>query len=239
MKILSIGNSFSQDAQRYLHEVAKSEGVEFQTQNLYIGGCSLETHYQNMKEDLTAYELEKNGQPTNEKTSIRLALQSDAWDVVTVQQASHFSWDYQTYLPYVAELVNYVRALCPTAKIYIHETWPYENGSERLSSVNFGTSAEMYEALKDCYARAFAQVQADGIIRCGTAMMEAINRGMRIHRDTFHAGMGAGRYMLALVWYKTLTGNEVKNNQFNAFDEPVSELEREMVIQIADEVAKN
>ncbi len=34
MKILSIGNSFSQDAQRYLHALAKVEGVDLKTVNL-------------------------------------------------------------------------------------------------------------------------------------------------------------------------------------------------------------
>ncbi len=29
MDILSIGNSFSTDAQRYLHGIAKADGVEF------------------------------------------------------------------------------------------------------------------------------------------------------------------------------------------------------------------
>ena len=80
MKVLSIGNSFSQDAQRYVHELAKLEGVEIQTQNLFIGGCSLERHYQNMKGDLAEYDLERNGRATTEKTSIRTALESDEWD---------------------------------------------------------------------------------------------------------------------------------------------------------------
>ena len=38
MKILSIGNSFSDDAQRYLRAIAASEGVEIETLNLCIGG---------------------------------------------------------------------------------------------------------------------------------------------------------------------------------------------------------
>ena len=239
MKILSIGNSFSQDAQRYLHELAKLEGVDLQTENLYIGGCSLETHYQNMKGDLSEYELERNGVNTLEKTSIRVALQSEKWDVVTVQQASHFSWDYNTYVPYIIELVAYIRELCPNAKVYIHETWPYENGSEKLSSVNYGTSAEMFVAVKSSYAQAYKEICADGMIYSGTAIMEAINRGLKIHRDTFHAGAGAGRYILALVWYKTLTGKDIAHNKFNDFDEPVSELERKTVIEIADMVVQN
>ena len=46
--VLSIGNSFSQDAHRYLHDFARSEGVDIETVNLFIGGCSLERHYRNM-----------------------------------------------------------------------------------------------------------------------------------------------------------------------------------------------
>lgn len=37
MKILSIGNSFSQDAHKWLHKLAKVNGVEFEIANLYIG----------------------------------------------------------------------------------------------------------------------------------------------------------------------------------------------------------
>ncbi|MGN1128615.1 MAG: DUF4886 domain-containing protein, partial [Candidatus Flemingiibacterium sp.] len=44
LKVLSIGNSFSQDAQRWLHDIAAADGVELLAKNLYIGGCSLERH---------------------------------------------------------------------------------------------------------------------------------------------------------------------------------------------------
>ena len=55
MKVLSIGNSFSQDAQRYLHEIAKNDGVDLFSVNLFIGGCSLETHYNNIVENNANY----------------------------------------------------------------------------------------------------------------------------------------------------------------------------------------
>ena len=239
MKILSIGNSFSQDAQRYLHELAKADGFDLQTVNLCVGGCSLETHYKNMREDLAEYEYESNGVNTYEKVTMRSILESDTWDVITLQQASHFSAKYETYFPYLSELVAYVRECCPNAKVYLQETWPYENGSARLNSVGYQTSAEMFNDIKSCYARAGLEAKVDGIIPSGTAMMEAINRGMKIHRDTFHAGLGAGRYMLALVWYKTLTGRAITNNVFDNFDEEVSSLDRETVIQIASLVTSN
>ena len=44
MNILAIGNSFSQDATTYLHQVAKADGEDITVINLYIGGCSLYKH---------------------------------------------------------------------------------------------------------------------------------------------------------------------------------------------------
>lgn len=40
MKVLAIGNSFSNDAMRYLHGIAKADGVDMKTVNLFIGGWS-------------------------------------------------------------------------------------------------------------------------------------------------------------------------------------------------------
>ena len=61
MQLLAIGNSFSSDATRYLHGIARAGGVPLQVTNLYIGGCSLERHFRNMHSDARAYDLQCNG----------------------------------------------------------------------------------------------------------------------------------------------------------------------------------
>ena len=61
MQVLTIGNSFSQDATRYLSQIARSAGESLTVINLYIGGCSLERHYRNMKSGEDVYWLEHNG----------------------------------------------------------------------------------------------------------------------------------------------------------------------------------
>ena len=40
-----MGNSFSQDAQRWLKKLAEQNGIDLDCVNLFIGGCSLETNY--------------------------------------------------------------------------------------------------------------------------------------------------------------------------------------------------
>ncbi|MBO5102097.1 MAG: DUF4886 domain-containing protein, partial [Clostridia bacterium] len=62
IKILSIGNSFSVDAQRYLHAIAEANGESIECHDIVIGGCSLERHYNNMLADAYEYGYIINGE---------------------------------------------------------------------------------------------------------------------------------------------------------------------------------
>ena len=235
MKVLSIGNSFSHDAHRYLNKIAKNEGVDLQTVNLFIGGCSLETHYYNLINDLAVYDYEKNGGESSGKISIKEALNEQKWDVVTLQQASHLSMKSETYFPYIEELNKFVRASLPNSKVFVHQTWAYDNGSERLGSVGYPSADKMFEDVERSYYSAAKAINADGMIFCGKAMLKALNHGINVYRDGFHAGFGAGRFLLGLVWYKTLTGKTITEDRFDEFDEPIPENERKILIEIAND----
>lgn len=240
MKILSIGNSFSQDAQRYLHNLAKFNGDNFKCVNLYISGCPLKTHYINSLEDASAYDFEFNGQKTGIKVSIKQALISDEWDYITIQQASRFSFDFDTYIPYIEEVYAYVKKYAPKSKILIHQTWGYADGSTKLIELNnFENYHQMFKGIFDAYDKAYNHINADGLIPSGKAMYNALNLGIaKIHRDGYHATFGAGRYLLALCWYKYLTGKDISNDKFNDFDEKVTKKEREIVINAVNEAFK-
>lgn len=238
MNILSIGNSFSQDAQRYLHRLAKEDGELLRTANLYIGGCSLEKHYLNMLDDDKAYDFEFNGDGTGLKVSIREALKSNSWDVITLQQASRCSFDYQAWQPYLSALADYVRKYCPHAKIYLHQTWAYEDQSVRLQDANFASSKDMFDKIVESYKKAHKDIKADGIIKSGEAMYELSKKIGKVHRDGLHVSLGTGRYLLALTWYKTLTGKDITENAFNEFDEPVSTQDRKAVIETVNSIVK-
>lgn len=237
MKILSIGNSFSQDATRYLHRLAASAGVPIKTVNLYIGGCSLKTHYYNILENAPAYSFEFNGESTGLKVTVKDALMSDEWDAVTLQQVSQLSPHYESYQPYLKESAAYVRRYVPHAKLYMHETWAYEDGSERLHNAGFEHAADMLAGIRASYAAAAKDIGAAGVIPCGDAMAKALENGLdKVHRDTFHATLGAGRYLLGLVWFGFFTGKPVAGIPFDAFDVPLSAEERAIVEKSAEEI---
>lgn len=225
MKILTIGNSFSEDATRYLHQVAESQGVYFEVVNVCIGGCSMKMHHGNMQSGAKNYLLCYNGYYTGFSVTLEDALTSREWDVVTIQQVSHDSPQKETFYPYVTELVDYIRARQPKAKLMLQETWAYEDGSHRLTvELGYKSRKDMIADIKAAYAEVAKEEGFDGVIPSGSLFDMMLDNGIgKIHRDTFHASLGLGRYALALLWFRYLTGMSVAENSFSDFDEPISD----------------
>ena len=219
MNVLSIGNSFSEDAQRYLNKIARADSKNgVFTCNLMIGGCPLSTHYRNMKSEEEAYHLQVNGMMVCAKTSLKRALLSMNWDVITLQQVSRLSFNYDSYQPYLNALVAYVKKYCPKAKIAIHETWGYLPESETLHRMGYETHNEMYRDVASCYEKAAKEINADLVLPSGYAMKTLLELGApSIHRDSIHAN-DLGRFTIALTWYQALTGRDIQGVDFSHLD---------------------
>lgn len=240
MKVLSIGNSFSDDAQRYLRAIAAADGVDIETLNLCIAGCSLETHAEHVKDGKAAYFFHYNGNvECPDLISLQDGIAMRDWEIVTIQQVSGYSFKPETFYPYIYEVVDYVREKLPNAKIYIHQTWAYEHGSERAFNVTDGKGAEfMLEGLRHAYAKAKEEIHADAIIPSGELMeLLRVNGASKIYRDTFHAALGLGRYAVGLLWYKLFTGRSVLNNKYSELDEEVSAEDLAIARRCADSLS--
>ena len=236
MKILSIGNSFSQDAQRYIHKISALNGEPIKTVNLYIGGCSLRTHYFNMLEDSKKYEFQFNGEQTRLPVTIKDALMSDEWDFVTFQQASFHSPKKESYEPYLSELSAYVKKYAPQAKQVIHQTWAY-SAEHIINRGMTGTRDDMFRGLSECYEKAARLINADKIIPCGVLVETLIKNGIETpHRDGYHLSLGAGRLAAGLLWYCFFTGANADEVILPVPDEAVSEEEIKIIRKSVKEV---
>jgi hypothetical protein len=222
IRILAIGNSFSQDAAAYLHDIAKADGTELKIVNLYIGGCSLKTHWQNIEEDAAAYDYELNGQYTGRKISIREALLEDTWDYVTLQQVSGNSGIAETYYPFIKDISAYVQKLVPRAIQLLHQTWAYEVDSDHPDFHNYDCDQQkMYEAITAAYQTA-ANDLFIGIIPSGRIIQtlrkqpvfDYKNGGISLCRDGFHMNLIYGRYAVAATWYEFLLNKSILSNSY-------------------------
>ena len=237
-KILAIGNSFSEDATSYLEDIATCGGEDCKVVNLYIGGCSLERHYNNVVGDLREYDPQFKAKPTGEKVSIRDGLISDNWDIVTFQQVSGLSGVPESYHPYLEKLSEYVKEYCPNAKQYLHMTWAYEKNyvSEAYEKYYNSDQERMHECIVSAYGKAKESMgkACSGIIPTGKVIAKIrqselfdIDRGgISMNRDGFHLSLTYGRYAAAATWYETLFGKSILDNQYvvphifdNGFDE--------------------
>ena len=235
MRVLAIANSFGVDANRYLHQIARSAGVKIDVTTLFVGYCTLEMHYRNMVGDKPDYDLFFNGIKTGFKTSLSEALLSGKWDVITIQQASFDAHKPETYTPYAQELYDYIKTFQPKAKVLVHQTWAYEDGSEKLTKLGYQTAKEMFADMEKAYQDCHETLGTDGIIPCGELMLRMAEKGIqKVYRDTFHASLGIGRYALALLWFRMLTGKSVADICYNDFDEPVSQEEISIAKELVD-----
>lgn len=221
MRVLAIGNSFSQDAvEQYLYDLAKAEGKEMIIGNMYIGGCNIDKHLNNIKNDLASYEYRKvvDGKKT-EKKSVKLsyAFADEKWDYISLQQASGESGIYSTYSG-LGELIELVSAAAPAATLVWHQTWAYASTSDHASFPAYGRDQiKMYDAIVDASRQAMSQHPAlKKVIPSGTAIQNARSTfvGDIFNRDGYHLETTYGRYTAACTWFESLYGIDVTKNTY-------------------------
>ena len=213
IKILAIGNSFSVDAMEHLYGILKDVGYEeIVLGNLCIGGCDLSTHVSNFQSNKSSYTycLNTTGKWQTYKGHKPLdALDSESWDVITLQQASRSSGVPKSYNPCLSSLVVLLRTHCPGARLAWHMTWAYQaNATNSVFGVYKNNQMAMYNAISDAVQTAVMPTgYFSRLIPCGTAIqnMRTSFVGDHLTRDGYHLSFDKGRYVAALTYAKALT----------------------------------
>lgn len=218
LRILAVGNSFSDDGMEYLPALLADIGVkDVELARLYVGGCSLQRHLEFHKKGESPYVFTTSKAGENrwveqkEKHSLKQALEQGEWDIITLQQQSGLSGIYDSYEPYLSELIEIIKTVQPNAHIAWHMTWSYGTNSTHNNFPRYDrnqqTMTEAIYAATEAACEAHPEIEI--IIPAATAIQSlrksAINNSpMDLTRDGFHMGYGAGRYALACTWYEEL-----------------------------------
>lgn len=218
LKILTIGNSFSDDSMEYVYQVARAAGVEnVVLGNLYIGGCSLATHLSNASNDSASYTYRTNTTGTWSSTggyTIKKAVESDDWDFISFQQASGYSGIVDTYSDLV-KLMNIVEPLNPSARLVWHMTWAYQSNSSHSDFSKYNKNQmTMYNAILNAVqTKVVTNDRIEIVIPAGTAIQNARTSyvGDTLTRDGYHLSYDLGRFIGSLTFVKALTGLSIDN----------------------------
>ena len=218
IRILAIGNSFSDDSMWYLYDLLMQAGYDHvKLANLYIGSCTLQNHAYNINSGAQVYTYRVNDAGRwvdHESFSSADAVASDSWDVITLQQASGSSGMQDTYQPHVGTIVSKVKELCPGAELVWHMTWAYQDSYTSNTFAEYGNDQmTMYNAILNTVNEKILNNQyIDGIIPSATTMQNlrtSYIEGLHnyaLNRDSLHASYGFGRYAINLTWMSAITG---------------------------------
>lgn len=209
LKVLAIGNSFTDDPTAYLDDLVISSGIDRTKLCLYvgvIGGSSLQTWSEKYNSNETVEITRKVGLASVSTTSGTLKqIFSQDWDIVVLNQLSSLAINYGSLNPHLKNLRSFIRQDCTNQKVCIawQSVWSYYK--------DYADNPKGIIGWSDLCSVTKEQINKDGvdiIIPTGTAIQNArgssLNTAHDITRDGHHLAFGIGRYIAACTWFQTL-----------------------------------
>ncbi len=160
IKILAIGNSYSNNSTEYISAIAESMGLDITAASLYQAGCPLKRHveyyeaYETLGKDgyyssdnKSKYEaLYVDGAKVSGNASIQEAIAYTDWDYITIQQMPDYCDDITSYWteenPYITKLYGYVLEELAAnnntkCEILLHQGWSFSHAMSIDNAYNY------------------------------------------------------------------------------------------------------
>ncbi len=227
LRILALGNGFSDDCMAYFYEIATELGFEsVDVYNLFKSDCDLATHASNFKNNSTQYTLKHRDKNTtgwvsavNYNAARALNNNNYEWDVITVQQECGKSGIVDTYtdgnLDYI---IDYVVERYPNVPIVWNMTWAYQSDSENtgFAEYNYNQDTMYSEIVSAVETGILTRDDIRAVIPVGTAIQNLRTSyiGDTLTRDGYNLNDKEGRLAASMMWVKALTGVDVSASEY-------------------------
>ena len=238
LKVLFIGNSFSDDTIQWMYEIANSLGIDAVIENMYIGGCSIDTHYSNIINNKAVYEWVHRVNNTWVRTknyTLAEAIGGQDWDFISLQQSSGYSGAPSSYskLQYLIDEVKYYLLDEDHTQLVWNMTWAYASDSTHADFSRYNNNQmAMYEAICNAVqTKVLPNEHIKTIIPNGTSIQNARTSfvGDTLNRDGFHLSNDLGRYIAGLTAIKALTGADIDLCSFSTVNASQTLMAKESV----------
>ena len=248
LRVLLIGNSYSEDTTQYLSEIA--EEFNFDAAEFYVlskGSSDLSQHASNIVSNSAAYyfKYSKDGKELSSLGSgktLKYGIQYMDWDYIVLQQVSGKSGKPDTYNSDLTNLISEIKKIAtnPNVKFVWNMTWAYASNNSNISSNGYGSQLGMYNAI--CSAvqqKVVTNADFVTVSAVGTAIQNArtSSLGDTLNRDSTHLTRSTGRYIASLTLFCTITGYSVDDVSYAPTSGEFAMSETE--ISIAKESVRN
>ena len=220
LKILHIGNSFTENSTSYLSNIVKAAGINTNDMCLYKcnrGGGSFSTFVNCWNdEDASGYYIYKvlggitlpiqSAATHYDGSNIRRALTDYKWDLIIIQQVSNYShkytlWNQDNVGGCLPELMNLLRTYQPQAAIginLIHAAYTYNSNTNNL-----------FQLIADSYHQFCLDYGVDFVIPYGTAVQNIRQSSINttqygFSNDKLHLASGIGQYVANAAYFETI-----------------------------------
>lgn len=246
LKILDIGNSYTQDSHTYLASILEAVGAEdnFSLYKAVRGSGTFSTWldcYNN--NDGAVYNITHtagkvidgiaaSGQ-ANDGSAFRNALTAVDWDIIIIHQVSNYSPYYyaMTANAYYGKLYEFVRLIKETnPQAAIGWLLVHSYAESNSQNTEGWTSEERWRRIADA-TKGIAKLGIDFVIPYGTAVQNlrasSLNNGSDFSTDGTHLATGLGDYVASCCYYQALFaprfGKSITGNSFRqTVDETIS-----------------
>lgn len=220
IRVLSISNSFGIDGTTFLHQISTSFDTQVEVGTLFIGGCEISRHENNIKNNIADYEYYLNGALKKVNATILEVLmpndcEKSPWDYIVFQQASGFSGIESSFHPHLENLIFEIRKYNKHAILALHETWSYAKNFDNTAYIPYNYSQmKMGKMIETAYYNVARDLGISFIIPSLKVIEKARSiYGDTMNRDGYHLTEEA-RYLIACAWALFLLKREASKPIF-------------------------
>lgn len=269
LRILFIGNSFTEDATEHLPGILKAAGVNHVTMTrAYHGGYTLPEYNDNFasanicaRRDCAAGGTKWDG--TNAlDSSLEEILESDTWDIVTLQEhtGKEVAWEWPgTLRDALGGLVDKIYSAQPKHRPTIVYLMAQSYGRYNATILpKFDNDQEkMFGTVTGVVKKIMSETCIDRVIPSGTMLQNLrttsvnVDNNMDLTRDSYHMDFGLSRYGAACTVFeaivkpctgKTLDGNTYRYSTSSTdptkYSTPVTDANAPIAVRAAQEAVK-
>ncbi len=211
LKILIIGNSWSENSTDDLGLILDNLGYKVDLNRTYLGNASLRDYSNNLatRDSILTYSSWQDDKWIKSECKLCLddVIDMKEWDVITLQQRSKNSVSYTTYQPYLNILLNKIYSLDVVPLVYYHVTWSYPHKTElNKFPVESMSTESMYDEIIKTWSRICRETNNYNVILSTPVIqqsrrIECINASLFDTEDGLH--LFEGKYAAACAWAST------------------------------------